>query len=268
MELTIDYPINPVPRWGYGKPPHPQLYGIINKNRGIFEQNLMSFLKFKDNFHQISKNSPDEKSTEPNWINNFLPGLDSIALYGFVSNLNSEKYVEIGSGNSTKFARKAIKDHNLKTKITSIDPYPRNDIDLICDNSIRMPLEELDIGYFKKLKSGDLLFVDNSHRIFTNSDVSVVFLEILPILSTGIYVQFHDIFLPYDYPPQWNSRYYSEQYILAAYLLANGDLFEIVLPNSFISNDAVLSKIMMPIWADPYFNGVETHGGSFWIKMK
>ena len=267
MKLTIDYPINPVPRWGYGKPPHPQLYEIINRKRDIFKYHLMSFLKFKDNFHQIPKNSSDEKSTEPNWINNFLPGLDSIALYGFLCNLNSETYIEIGSGNSTKFARKAIKDHNLKTKITSIDPYPRNEIDLICDNCIRTPLETLDLEFFSELNDGDILFVDNSHRLFTNSDVSVVFLEVLPILSTGVFVQFHDIFLPYDYPSQWNSRYYSEQYMLAAYLLAKGDLFEIVLPNSFISNDAELSGIMTPIWTDQYFNNVETHGGSFWIKM-
>ena len=197
-----------------------------------------------------------------------MPGLDSIALYGFLSNLNSETYVEIGSGNSTKFARRAINDQKLKTKITSIDPHPRNEIDLICDNCIRTPLEELDIELFKKLKSGDILFVDNSHRLFTNSDVGVVFLEILPILSTGVHVQFHDIFLPYDYPPQWTLRYYSEQYLLAAYLLAKGNLFEILLPNSFISNDPELSKIMLPIWTDSYFSGVETHGGSFWITMK
>lgn len=268
MELTIDYPINPVPRYGYGKPPHPQLYDIINKNRKDYEHQLSGFLRFKDNFHQISKTSSDEKSIEPNWINNFLPGLDSAALYGFLSILNPETYIEVGSGNSTKFARKAIKDHGLKTKITSIDPFPRDDIDLICDTCIRTPLEEMDIDRFKKLKSGDILFIDNSHRLFTNSDVNVVFLEIIPALSKGVYIQFHDIYLPYDYPPQWSTRYYSEQYVLAAYLLAKGDLFEIVLPNLFISMDVQLSKIMNPIWTDPYFNGIETHGGSFWIKMK
>ena len=41
----------------------------------------MSFLRFKDNFHQIPKNSPDENSTEPNWINNFLPRLDGSLIY-------------------------------------------------------------------------------------------------------------------------------------------------------------------------------------------
>jgi glycosyltransferase involved in cell wall biosynthesis len=268
MELIIDYPFNPVPRWGYGKPPHPQLYEIINKNREIFKRNLLSFLDYKKNFKRIPKKNPDELSPDPNWINNFLPGLDSIALYGFMSKLNPDRYIEIGSGNSTRFARRAIKDHNLKTKITSIDPNPRNEIDTICDDCIRLPLEELDPAFFKGLKAGDILFVDNSHRLFTNSDVSVVFLEILPILSSGVYVQFHDTFLPYDYPPQWNSRYYSEQYMLAAYLLAKSDIFEIILPNTFISNDPELSEILMPVWKDPHFNGIERHGGSFWIRMK
>ena len=37
--------------------------------------------------------------------------------------------LEIGSGNSTKFARRAIRDHRLCTRITSIDPHPRAEID-------------------------------------------------------------------------------------------------------------------------------------------
>lgn len=189
-------------------------------------------------------------------------------MYYFLSNLNSERYFEIGSGNSTKFARKAITDQHLQTRITSIDPFPRDIIDTISDFNVRKPLEELNLECFKELKANDILFIDNSHRLFTNSDVCVVFLEILPLLSPGVYVQFHDIFLPFDYPPQWSSRYYSEQYMLAAYLLAKGTLLEIVLPNFFISNDRELSNIVMPIWTDPYFAGVETHGGSFWIKIQ
>jgi len=268
MELTIDYPVNPVPRWGYGKPPHPQLNTIINQNRATFQKCLTGFLEYKQHFIRIPKNSTDEQNLDPSWINDFLPGLDSIALYGFLCKLNPGLYIEIGSGNSTRFARRAVNDHNLQSKIISIDPHPRKEIDTLCDTCIRIPLEELNLGCFEKLKAGDILFVDNSHRLFTNSDVNVVFLEILPILSSGVYVQFHDIFLPYDYPPQWSSRYYSEQYMLAAYLLAKGDLFEIILPNSFISNDPELSEILTPVWTDPYFSDVERHGGSFWIRMK
>ncbi len=34
----------------------------------------------------------------------------------------------------------------------------------------------------------------------------------------------HDIFLPDDYPPEWADRYYSEQYLLAAWLLGGGEV--------------------------------------------
>ena len=35
----------------------------------------------------------------------------------FVATLRPETYFEVGSGNSTKFVRRAIRDHNLNTRI-------------------------------------------------------------------------------------------------------------------------------------------------------
>lgn len=101
-----------------------------------------------------------------------------------------------------------------------------------------------------------------------NSDATVVFLDILPRLKSGVFVEFHDIMLPLDYPVAWQEWYYSEQYLLAAYLLAEGNNFEIVLPNTFIGQDPELRGIMSPFWEDPRINGIETHGASFWIRMK
>jgi len=57
--------------------------------------------------------------------------------------------------------------------------------------------------------------VDNSHRCFQNSDVTVVFLDVLPRLRSGVIIYIDDVYLPYDYPPEWSMRYYSEQYLLA-----------------------------------------------------
>ena len=65
-----------------------------------------------------------------------------------------------------------------------------------------------------------------------NSDVAVFFLDILPNLAPGVVVHIHDVFLPDDYPPQWIERYYSEQYLLACYLLAESTKFDVILPNS------------------------------------
>jgi hypothetical protein len=80
-------------------------------------------------------------------------------------------------------------------------------------------------------------------------------------LQAGLIVHFHDIHLPYDYPPEWAHRYYNEQYLLAAYVLA-GDRFQLLLPNAFITRDAELHKILDPIWKAPAMAGLSTYGAS------
>lgn len=264
--ILLDDAVTPQPRWGYGKPPHPKLYEIINKNRGIYKNYLAQFLKYKDFLARIPAEKAGSDPTIPAWINGMLPPLDAVALYGFLSLNNPKRYFEIGSGNSTKFAKQAIRDHGLRTKITSFDPQPRADIDSICDNAIRRPVEDVDVAIFEELEAGDILFVDNSHRVFTNSDATVVFLDILPRLKEGVYVEFHDISLPFDYSPEIAARYYSEQYLLAAYLLAEGDKFDILLPNEFITRDPELNDVMLPLWKSLKMEEAGTQGISFWIK--
>lgn len=262
--LEFEYPINLRSRYGYGKPPHPELYAIIDKNRSQYNEILHSFMKYHKYFLEISLNG--ESRIYPYWNNCYLPGLDSIALYGFLSINDPALYVEVGSGNSTKFARSAIKSQNLQTKIISIDPQPRAEVDPLCDEVIRQPLEEADLSIFDKLRSGDILFIDGSHRLFMGSDVAVTFLEIIPRLPSGVLIEFHDIFLPYDYAPEWAKYYYSEQYMLAAFLLAESPKVEVLLPNAFISSDLELQKVLNPIWQS--IPGIEPYGASFWIKWR
>ncbi|MFF2290438.1 class I SAM-dependent methyltransferase [Peribacillus butanolivorans] len=266
--IFLDYPVRPIPRFGWSKPPHSKLYEIINRNRLVYEEYLEKFLQYKIDFVHIGKDEDKAFPELPFWKNGWLPGLDSVAIYGFLCENNPVRYYEIGSGNSTKYAKQAIKDHNLQTKILSIDPNPRAEIDCICDHVVRQPLEDVDLHMFDDLEAGDVLFIDNSHRSFMNSDVTVVFLEILPRLKPGVFVEFHDIYLPYDYPQEWATRYYNEQYLLASALLSEGTKYEIVFPSMFIAQDSELSKIMNPLWEDPKMQGVEKHGGSFWIRTK
>lgn len=269
--IFLDYPVNPIPRYGYGKPPHSKLYGIINENRVEYENRLEKFLEFKEYFWKIPVNKP-RSSREPFWMNDWVPALDTATLYSLLCLNNPKRYYEIGSGNSTKFARRAIIDHNLKTRITAIDPHPRAEIASICDTVINRPLEELDLSLFDELENNDILFIDASHRLFMNSDVAVTFLDVLPRLDTGVLVEFHDILLPYDYPPAWQEFYFSEQYLLAACLLAEGGKFSIVLPNFFVSNDLDLSESVTPIWDHPLMETIRkcdwSHGWSFWIQTK
>ncbi len=179
----------------------------------------------------------------------------------------AKRYIEVGSGNSTKVAAKCIKDHGLATKITSNDPQPRVEMDDLADEVIRWPFEKMDISLLSQLEANDILFIDNSHRVLPNSDAMVFFLEILPSLAPGVIVHIHDIYLPYDYPQFMCDRFYSEQYLLAAFVLANPDKYIPLLPNYFISEDEKLSQILAPLWQHPNLKGVEQHGGSFWLKI-
>jgi len=95
----------------------------------------------------------------------------------------------------------------------------------------------------------------------------VFYLEILPRLRKGVIVHIHDIYLPYDYPQFMCDRFYSEQYGLAMYLLANPKKYKPILPNYFIYSDKELSELISPIWNNPILSNVERHGGSFWIRI-
>jgi hypothetical protein len=266
--ITLEYPVDCKPRWGY-ETPNPFLYDIIDQRRATYRSHLQTFTRFIDDFVRIdARPGPDAHPSDPCWINGWLPALDSVALYAFLVLNKPAHYVEVGSGNSTKFARRAITDHGLPTQIISIDPNPRAEINDICDRTIREPAERVPVEVFDMLGANDILFIDSSHRVLMNSDVTALFLDVLPRLKPGVIVEIHDVTLPYDYPAAWTGRYYSEQYLLAAYLLARGSLFDIELANTFISVDPELQKVMSPLWARPQLSGVETHGGSFWIRMR
>ena len=202
-EIADDYyPINVRPRWGYGQRPHVQIEQLLTSRVDDFRALLIDFQKYKEHFASI----PYERSSPsvPYWNNIWFSTLDAAAVMYFLMTGAPETYLEVGSGFSTKFARLAIAAGNLPTKIISVDPQPRSGIDSICDEIVRCPLEDMDLAAFDRLSAGDISFFDGTHRIFTNSDTTVFFLEVLPRLKRGVLVHVHDIFWPDDYTPDWN----------------------------------------------------------------
>lgn len=269
QSVHLDYKVDSRPRYGHGRPPHPLLYAVIDENRNIYESYLRSFLTHADRIQAIRPTGTETDENLPAWNNGFLPGLDIVGIYGMIAAHKPAQYIEIGSGNSTKVARKAIKDNGLDTKITSIDPYPRANIDHLADRVMRVPFESLADNRWivESLGENDILFIDNSHRVFPNSDATICFLELLPYLKKGVLVHIHDIYLPYDYPQFMCDRFYNEQYMLAAFVLANPEKYKTVLPNYFISEDPALGALIAPMWNHPNLSGVEKHGGSFWLQI-
>jgi hypothetical protein len=267
QNLFLDYPVNMQPRYGHGKPPHSLLYDIINANREQYTTILESTKKYVDAIQSIKKSGAEQDVKQPTWNNGFLPGLDIVMLYTILAEKQPKKYVEVGSGNSTKVAHKVKNDLGLAMEITSIDPMPRAEIDELSDQIVREPFENIDWDAFLRLEAGDVLFIDNSHRMLPNSDATVFFLEVMPQLKPGVIVHIHDIYIPYDYPQFMCDRAYSEQYGLMIYLLANPEKYIALCPNYFISEDKSLSEIIGDIWKHENLQGVEQHGGSFWLQI-
>lgn len=265
--VHLEYPVAVKPRWEGG---HPQLLPIINHHRAAYKELLTQGLQYLPIFEIIQKQTPTNISeNEPQWNNGFLPGLDIVNLYTILALKQPRQYIEIGSGNSTKVARKAVTDQKLKTQITSIDPYPRAAIDHLADRVLRQPFENLSDHKWivETLEENDVLFIDNSHRVFANSDAMICLLELLPQLKAGVLVHIHDIYLPYDYPQFMCDRFYNEQYLLAALVMSNPMRYKPFMPNYFVSEDPELSAVFAPLWQHPNLSSVEQHGGSFWLQI-
>lgn len=274
--VELDYPVDPRPRYGYGKPPHLRLQSLFTLHREPMRQSLRRWAQRAPRWNAIPFDPVDGRA--PHWSNAFFTGLDPIALMGLLGDRRPALYLEVGSGNSTKFARHAIADQGLATRVVSVDPSPRAEIDDLCDEVIRQPFERLPDDVAERLGPGDVLFIDSSHRSFTNSDVTAFFLETLPALRPGVLVHLHDILLPYDYPPGWSNRYYSEQYLLAAYLLggAHSPRLRLLWSSAFASLDAGLAEELAPFRARPgigaSFARLAEHlggplGSSIWLEV-
>jgi hypothetical protein len=128
--IVLEYPVHSRPRWDQAKP-NTYLHDVISRNRAACAECLRSFLPFTESFRRIAtRPSSSHRPEESVWIKGWLPALDSMALYALLARHNPRQYVEVGSGNSTKFARRAIADHRLQARIAPIDPHPR--AEMVC----------------------------------------------------------------------------------------------------------------------------------------
>jgi hypothetical protein len=261
--IHLNYPVDAVPRYSK-QHPIPVLNEAVVSGNERYASLLERFKHYAADF--AAWKYEQENPQTPYWNNSFFPGLDIISLYSIIAEYKPKRYMEVGSGNSTKVAFSAKKKHSPQTKITSVDPMPRAEIDQLADEVIRQPLEKTDLSVFSTLEKGDILFIDNSHRCLPNSDVTVVFLEILPQLKPGVIVHVHDIYLPYDYPQFMTERFYNEQYVLGAMIAANPQRYKTLLPCFYVSENAELAAKLNPVW-QTLDSRIEKHGGSYWLEI-
>jgi hypothetical protein len=260
-----DYDYEAQLRYGGHRGPHPQLAATIEAGRDLYAETIAEMSRHRERFSRIALQG-DYEAAEPFWLNTWFPPLDGMALYTLLVRHDPARFVEVGSGTSTKFARMAVADAGLRTRLISIDPQPRAQIDGLCDAVLRKRLEDCDPAMFDQLEAGDCLFLDSSHRSFQNSDVTVAFLEILPRLKPGVLVHIHDIYLPFDYPRGHAPRLWNEQYLLATALLFGPQAFEMLFPSQFVARDADLSAALKSAVRVGPLADLHLHGSSFWMR--
>lgn len=193
---------------------------------------------------------------------------DAICLYGMIRHAHPRRIIEVGSGYSSC----VILDTNelfFENQIacTFIEPYPQRlhsllkPRDLSRIEIIPTPLQAVDLARLLELDDQDILFIDSTHVVKLGSDVNYIFREILPLLRRGVYVHFHDIFYPFEYPAAWlrAGRAWTESYLLRSFLTFNS-AYEIVLYNTFLEHfHREEFARHMPLC-------LENEGGSIWLR--
>lgn len=191
---------------------------------------------------------------------------DAIFLYGMIRHARPRRIIEVGSGYSSC----AMLDTSElffggRIQCTFIEPHPKLLRSLIrAGDTIELlesALQDVAIDRFAALEDGDILFIDSTHVAKIGSDVNYLFAEILPALERGVYVHFHDIFYPFEYPKAWvyEGRAWNEAYLLRAFLTFNAK-FEITLFNTF------LEHFHRAYFAEHLPLCLKNEGGSIWLR--
>lgn len=263
--------LSPIPSLTEVRDREKEIYTVPRELPGI-DLNEAGQLRLFDELREFYAEQPfPEQKTKGRryWFQNpAYSYADAILLYCMMRYLRPQRIVEVGSGYSSA----AILDTNElffdnSIECSFIDPQPQLLHSLLKDQDLEriqlteQKVREGDLDLFTKLAANDILFIDSSHVAKIDSDVNHLFFRILPILRTGVFIHFHDIFYPFEYPLDWvyEGRAWNETYLLRAFLQYN-ERFQIQLCNTFID------------WfhKEKYFHDMplvaKNTGGSIWLK--
>lgn len=226
-------------------------------------------------FDSLARYYPDVPFTEEKtdcmryyYKNDFYSYGDAVILFCIIRHLKPRRIIEVGSG----FSSCVILDTNERffnnsVSCTFIEPYPDRLLSVIKENDLRSTnllknkVQDVDINVFNELSRRDILFIDDSHVSKVNSDVNYIIFNVLPNLKPGVFVHFHDIFYPFEYPKEWiyEGKFWNEAYLLKAFLQYN-DAFKIEYFSSyFFRKFFEKANHSMPLLS-------KNPGGNIWIS--
>lgn len=232
------------------------------------EEQINLFNKLKDFYNELPFESIKKGALRFYFGNGYFDHQDAIILYCMIRYLRPKKIIEVGSG----FSSCIILDINElffdnTISCTFIEPYPKRLHSLIKksdsdrNNIIQRKLQDVDMSKFTELNAGDVLFIDSTHVSKIGSDVNYIFFKVIPLIKKGVYIHFHDIFYPFEYPKKWvceQGKAWNEAYLLRAFLQYNNE-YKIQIFNDFFER----------FHKDRLTNGMPKcikNSGSIWIK--
>lgn len=195
---------------------------------------------------------------------------DALFLHCMLRHVRPKRLIEVGSGYSSAATLDTCEFFlGNEVDCTFIDPYADllrsilklGDTERI--HIIEKPLQDVPVTLFECLRENDILFIDSTHVSRVGSDVNYIFFEILPLLRPGVFIHFHDVFWPFEYPESWieEGRQWHEVYLLRTFLEFNRD-FEIVVFNTFL-------ETFHRGWFDQHMPlCMKNPGGSIWIRRR
>jgi hypothetical protein len=236
----------------------------LDLNERVQLELLTSFRRFRPEYDGV----PAQEQEDPGEFyfgNPFFSGTDALALYCMIRHFQPAAVMEVGCGFSSRMIRRAVRK-NGHGRVTCIDPFVHGGLsEWFPEATIRKePVQAVEPSVFERLCPGDILFIDSSHVARIGSDVTYLFLEVIPRLQPGVIVHVHDIFLPLEVRKEWvldEMRFWTEQYLLQAFLAFNAR-FEVLMANSYLEltqPDALRATFPHSPWWG---------GGSFWMRRR
>lgn len=198
---------------------------------------------------------------------------DALVLASMMAITRPKRIIEIGSGFSSACMLDVSDSLNLETEFVFVEPYPERLYGLLSESDrnrcsiIAEPVQQTNLALYRKLGLGDILLIDSTHVIKSCSDVATEIFNILPSLSNGVIIHFHDIFWPFEYPIDWvfNRKYsWNETYFVRAFLMYN-KAFNILFFNDAFAcrcRDKILTSASTKV--SELF--LRNPGGGLWIQ--
>ena len=247
------------------RPPYPAAEARLAACAAGFGEALGWLDAYADDLLRIGS----ESAPAPRWAQSWFPRLDGAMAYTLVRRFAPRRIVEVGSGHSTRFLARALRDGAMDISITAIDPAPRAAIAELPVTLLRHTVQEAvargsGSEAFGALSAGDFLMIDSSHVLMPGSDVDLLFGRVVPALPSGAILHVHDIFLPDDYPAAWDWRGYNEQLGVLPLLL--DDAWEVLFASHYVAtrmSAALEGSVAARLPLDP--EGIES---SLWLRKR